>query len=156
MTNKAHLKLYSDARWKVTDNDKHFEDNKSFSKPCYSYTSSLPLESQNTLPHIGFYMHLLLRQDVVIQKRCSSKSPSRIPQFINPKFISTSPIYDAPKLWNDLPLEIQTAPTLSCFKSDLKAICFRSLFLLVFFLLLNTDDPLVMTLLWFMTYDYAL
>ena len=24
--------------------------------------------------------------------------------------------YDAPKLWNDLPLEIQTAPTLSCFK----------------------------------------
>ena len=25
--------------------------------------------------------------------------------------------YDAPKLWNDLPLEIRTAPTLSCFKT---------------------------------------
>ena len=31
--------------------------------------------------------------------------------------------YDAPKVWNDLPLEIRTAPTLSCF---------RSLFLLSF------------------------
>ena len=39
--------------------------------------------------------------------------------------------YDAPKLWNDLPLEILTAPTLS--KGYLKLICFRSLFLFRFF-----------------------
>ena len=117
------------------------------------------------------YLSLYTRQDVVIQKRCSLKSPSIVPQFINLKFISTSPShmmlqnsetrrsnpekmflkvpfysssvhkskvhfnksfsYDAPKLWNDLLLEIRTAPTLLCFKTRLKT-CFRSLFLLSF------------------------
>ena len=93
-------------------------NNGSFSKPCYSYTSSLPLESQNTFPHICLYIHLLLRQDIVIQKRCSSKSTSIVPQFINLKYVyfNKSFSYDAPKLWNDMPLEIRTAPTLSFFK----------------------------------------
>ena len=40
--------------------------------------------------------------------------------------------YDAPKLWNDLPLEIRTAPTLSCFKRRLKTYFFWSLSLLRF------------------------
>ena len=109
-------------------------NNKSFSKPCYSYTSYLPVESQNTLPHICPYIHLLLRQDVVIQKRCSTKSPSVYSSSVHKSKIhfNKSFSYDAPKLWNDLPLEIQTAPTLHnpVSKSDLKPVCFRSLFLL--------------------------
>ena len=36
--------------------------------------------------------------------------------------------YDAPKLWNDLPLEIRTAPTLSCFKTQLKSYLFQKSF----------------------------
>ena len=36
--------------------------------------------------------------------------------------------YDAPKLWKELPLEIQTAPTLSCFKMQLKTYLFQKLF----------------------------
>ena len=36
--------------------------------------------------------------------------------------------YDAPKLWNDLPLEIQTAPTLSYFKRRLKTYLFQKSF----------------------------
>ena len=50
----------------------------------------LPLASQNTLPHICLYIHLLLKQDIVIQKRCFSKFRSTALQFINLKFISTS------------------------------------------------------------------
>ena len=38
-------------------------------------------------------------------------------------------------------------------KGDLKPTCFRSLSLLSFLSLPNTDDPLVTTLLWFSTYD---
>ena len=36
--------------------------------------------------------------------------------------------YDAPKLWNDLPLEIRTAPKLSCFKTRLKTYLFQKSF----------------------------
>ena len=36
--------------------------------------------------------------------------------------------YDAPKLWNDLPLEIRTAPKLSCFKRRLKTYLFQKSF----------------------------
>ena len=36
--------------------------------------------------------------------------------------------YDTPKIWNDLPLEIQTAPTLSCFKRRLKTYQFQKSF----------------------------
>ena len=108
-------------------------NNKLFPKPCYSYTSSLPLESKNTLPHICLYIHLLLRQDIVIQKRCSFKSPSTVHQFINLKFISTSPSHMM--LQNSgmichWKLELLLHDHVS--KSDLKLICFRSLFLLSF------------------------
>ena len=37
-------------------------------------------------------------------------------------------LYDAPKLWNDLPLEIRTAPTLSCFKRWFKTYLFQKSF----------------------------
>ena len=37
--------------------------------------------------------------------------------------------YDAPKLWNDLPLEVQTAFILSCFKMRLKTYLFQKFFL---------------------------
>ena len=60
--------------------------------------------------------------------------------------------YDAPKLWNDLPLEIWTAPTLSCFKRRLKTYLFQKSFPPYVFSLPNTDDPLVTTW-WFMYYD---
>ena len=36
--------------------------------------------------------------------------------------------YDAPKLWNDLPHDIRSAPNLSCFKSRLKTNLFQKLF----------------------------
>ena len=36
--------------------------------------------------------------------------------------------YDAPKLWNDLPLDIRTARTLSCFKRRLKTYLFQKPF----------------------------
>ena len=56
----------------------------------YSYISTLPLASQNTLLCICLYIHLLLKQDIVIQKRSFSKLPSTALQLINLKFISTS------------------------------------------------------------------
>ena len=37
-------------------------------------------------------------------------------------------LYDAPKLWNDLPHDIRSAPNLSCFKSRLKPTYFRNHF----------------------------
>ena len=40
--------------------------------------------------------------------------------------------YDAPKLWNDLPHDIRSAPNLSCFKSRLKPTYFRNHFHLSF------------------------
>ena len=55
-------------------------NNESFSKPGYSYISTLPLASQNPLPHICLYTSAV-----------KTKSPSIFPQFINLKFISTSP-----------------------------------------------------------------
>ena len=108
-------------------------NNETFSKNCYSYTSSLPLETQNTLPHICLCIHLLLRQDVVIQKRCSLQFPSIVPQFINLKVISTSPSH----------MTLQNSGMISHWKyellqhylvskRDLKPFCFRSLFLLSF------------------------
>ena len=36
--------------------------------------------------------------------------------------------YDAPKLWNDLPHDIPSAPNLSCFKSRLKTYLFQKSF----------------------------
>ena len=36
--------------------------------------------------------------------------------------------YDAPKLWNDLPHVIRSAPNLSCFKSQLKTYLFQKSF----------------------------
>ena len=36
--------------------------------------------------------------------------------------------YDAPKLWNDLPHDIRSAPNLSCFKSRLKTYLFQKSF----------------------------
>ena len=36
--------------------------------------------------------------------------------------------YDAPKFWNDLPLGIRTAPTLTCFKTQLKIYQFQNSF----------------------------
>ena len=52
--------------------------------------STLPLVSQNTLARICLYVYLLLKQEVVIQKRCFSKSPSVALHFVNLKFMSTS------------------------------------------------------------------
>ena len=37
-------------------------------------------------------------------------------------------LYDAPKLWNDLPHDIRSAPNLSCFKSRLKTYLFQKSF----------------------------
>ena len=107
-------------------------NNKSFWKSCYSYTNSLILESQNSLPHICLYIHLLLRQDV-IQQRCSSKSPSLVPQFINLKFISTSPFHMMAQ--NSLMIchwKFELLQHYHVSQRDLKPICFRSLFLLSF------------------------
>ena len=123
-------------------------------KPCYSHISSLLLESQNTLSHICLYIHLLLRQGVVIQKRCSSKSPFTVPQFINQRFISISLFH----------MMLQNSGMICHWKFELlqhyhaskhnsKPTCSRSLFHLSFSLLPNTDDPLVTTLLWLMIYD---
>ena len=101
--------------------------NKSFSKPCYSYTSSLPLESQNTLPHICLCIHLLLRcsnpEKMFLKVPFYSSSVHKPKVHFNKSFS-----YDAPKLWNDLPLELRTAPTLSCFQMQLKTYLFQKSF----------------------------
>ena len=47
----------------------------SSSKPWYSYISTSPLASQSTLTHICLYVHLLLKQDVAIQKKMFLKVP---------------------------------------------------------------------------------
>ena len=126
----------------------------SFSKPCYSHISSLLLESQNTLPHTCLYIHLLLTQGVVIQKRCSSKSPFTVPQFINPRIISINLFHMM--LQNSGMIchwKFKLLQHYHASKCDSKPTCFRSLFLLSFSLLPNTDDPLVTTLLWLMICD---
>ena len=104
-------------------------NNESFSKLLYSFISTLPLESQNTLLCICIFIHLLLKQDIVIQKRCFSKFPSTALQFINLKFISTRVShmmlqnFEMICYWKfKLLLHYQAS------KGDLKLICFRSLF----------------------------
>ena len=42
--------------------------------------------------------------------------------------VNNSFSYDAPKLWNDLPHDIRSAPNLSCFKSRLKTYLFQKSF----------------------------
>ena len=82
------------------------------------------------------------------------KVPFRVLQFINLKVhFNKCFSYDAPKLWNDLPLEIRSAPSLSCFKRRHKTYLFQKSFHPYVFLLPNTDDPLVMTSLCFTTSD---
>ena len=93
----------------------------------------LTTSSQNTLLCICLYVHLLLKQDVVIQKRCFLKSPSVFPQFINLKFISTSPSHMM--LQNSGMIchwKFELLLHYHVLKGDLKLICFRSLSLLRF------------------------
>ena len=103
-------------------------NNESFSQPCYSDTSTLPLASQKTLPQICLHIHLPLKKDVVIQKRCFLKSPSIFPQFINLKFISISP---SPMMLRNSGMichwKFKLLMHYHVFKGDLKLICFRSL-----------------------------
>ena len=83
--------------------------------------------------HICLYIHLLLQQDIVIHKRCSTKSPSIVPQSINRKFISTSPSHMM--LQNSGMIchwKFELLQHYHVSKCDLKPICFRSLFLLSF------------------------
>ena len=54
------------------------------------YISTSPLGSQSILPLICLYIHLLLKQDMAIQKRCFSRFLFTAFQFINQKFISTN------------------------------------------------------------------
>ena len=95
----------------------------------YSYISTLPLASQNTLFLVSLYIHLLLKQDIVIQKRFFSKFPSAALQFINLKFISTSVFHMMLQNFGmichwkfELLLHYQVS------KGDLKLMCSRSLF----------------------------
>ena len=100
------------------------------SKLWYSYLSTLPLASQNTLLCICLYIHLLLKQDIVIQKRYFSKFPTTALQVINPKFIST--IVSHMMLQNFRMIchwKIKLLLHYQVSKGDLKLICFRSLFL---------------------------
>ena len=109
-------------------------NNKSFSNPWYSYISTLPLASQNILPHICLYIHLLLKQDVVIQSRCFSKSPSIAFQFINLKLILTSVSHMM--LQNSGMIchwKFELLQHYHVSKGDLKLICFRRFSLHRFF-----------------------
>ena len=61
----------------------------------------------------------------------------QVPQYCSPihkskVHFNNSFSYDAPKLWNDLPHDIRSAPNLTCFKSRLKTTYFRNRFHLGF------------------------
>ena len=90
----------------------------------------LTIGKPNTLLLIRLYIHLLLKQDVVIQKRCFSKFPSTSLQFINLIFISISVSYmlllnfGMICHWKFKLLLHYHVP-----KDDLKLFCFRNLFL---------------------------
>ena len=95
-------------------------NNESSSKPWYSYTSTLPLASQ------CISLCFCLYTSVVKTRRSNPEK-----KFLEVPFYSSSVhkskvhfsksfSYDAPKLWNDLLLEIRTVPTLSCSKGNLK------------------------------------
>ena len=103
-------------------------NNKSCSKPWYSFGSASPLASQSTLPIICLYIHLLLKQNLAIQKICFSRFLFTALQFINPKFNSTSASHimlQNPGMichW-----KVKQLPHFHVSKGDLKLICFRSL-----------------------------
>ena len=82
-----------------------------------TYTSSLPLESQNFAPYLSLYTSVVRTSNAVIQKRCSLKSSSIVSQFINLNLISISPSHD---------LMLQNVGMICHWK---KPICFRNLFL---------------------------
>ena len=103
-------------------------NNKSFSKSWYLYISTLPLASQNTLPHICLCIYLLLKQGVVIKESCFSKSPSIDLQFIYLKFISTSAshlMFQNSGMICHWKFDLLIYYHVS--KGDLKLICFRGL-----------------------------
>ena len=64
------------------------------SSHCYILASRVTCDTKifnkNALPSMCPYVHLLLKQDLIIKKRCFSKFLSIALQFINLKFISTS------------------------------------------------------------------
>ena len=84
---------------------------------------------QKCFPHICVCLHLLLKQDVQIQSRCSLRFLIIAPQLHKSKVhFNNCFSYDALKFQNDLPLEMQTAIILfHVSKGNLKTVCFKNL-----------------------------
>ena len=81
-----------------------------------------------------FAPYLPLYKSAVNTKRSNPKNlfllvPSYCPSIHKSKVhFNNSFSYDAPKLWNDLPYDIRSAPNLSSFKSRLKTYLFQKSF----------------------------
>ena len=103
-------------------------DESSF-KPCISYTGTSPLKNQYIWPHICLCIHLLLTQDMAIQRRWSITCLIIVPQ----KFIPTGVLIWYSKTyylkiichWKG----IWTAPTLSWFRKWLETCLFQKYFI---------------------------
>ena len=88
----------------------------------------------------------------VVKTRCSNPENMffKVPFYSSPvhkskAYFNKCLSYEAPKRWNDLPLEIRIAPALLCSKGDFKPICFRSLSLHSFSTYQILMVPLVIT-----------
>ena len=74
-------------------------------------------------PYLPLYKSASNPQNLFLQvpHYCASIHKSKV-------HFNNSFSYDAPKLWNDLPYDIRSAPNLSCFKSRLKTYLFQKSF----------------------------
>ena len=66
-------------------------------------------------------------QDTTIQIKGSWRFLNSVHLYINPK-IGHSFAFDAPTVWNHLPNEVRSAPTLTCFRKRLKSYLFHKAF----------------------------
>ena len=102
--------------------------------PLDNVLSSKPYKYLTTGQPKYFAPYLPLYKSAVNTRRSNPKNlfllvPSYCPSIHKSKVhFNNSFSYDAPKLWNDLPYDIRSAPNLSSFKSRLKTYLFQKSF----------------------------
>ena len=116
----------------------------SFHSQHYAQNTTIPLCTSQYLVLVYKYLttgqpkyfapYLPLYKSAVNTRRSNPKNlfllvPSYCPSIHKSKVhFNNSFSYDAPKLWNDLPYDIRSAPNLSSFKSRLKTYLFQKSF----------------------------
>ena len=82
--------------------------------------------------YFGSLFFLLIVEDIVqdttIQIKGSWGFLNSVHLYINKKHFGHSFAFDDPMVWNHLPDEIRSAPTLACFRKRLKSYLFKKAF----------------------------